>query len=67
MTLDKTAEQCGEPTTQPRIFHADQQIWIAQDCPCSLPAAPAGPAIVRQITRVRTVKQVRKAFRKEAA
>lgn len=61
-------EQCGEPTSKPRKWNPDRQVWIAQDCPCSQPANR--PSVIRQIGKARSVRQVRKIMsqeRKEAA
>lgn len=62
-------ESCGEPTSRPRTWNPERQIWIAQDCPCSQPANR--PSVIRQIGKARSVQQVRKIMRnkeqKEAA
>lgn len=60
-TLACPCEACGEPTSRPRAFDPERQIWIATDCSCQ---APACPALLRQLERARTVAQVREIARK---
>lgn len=55
-------EACGEPTTKPRIWNAQHQIWIAADCTCNLPSR--APCLIPEIENARSVSDVSRILRR---
>ncbi len=54
-------ECCGEPTTRPRIWNAQHEIWIAADCICNLPTA--APCLIPEIESAHSVSEVSRILR----
>lgn len=51
-------ESCGEPTFQERIWNAEYELWIAVDCSCNIPDAPACPGMAPLFDSARTVGEL---------
>jgi hypothetical protein len=56
-------ESCGAPTFMGRVWNAEHQIWIAQDCACNVPSEPTCPLLIPALTQAVTVRQVCRVIR----
>lgn len=57
-TIAEPCESCGEPTFRGRVWNAEHQIWIAQDCSCNTPSAPTCPLLISALEIAQTVREV---------
>ena len=51
-------ELCGEPTFEGRIWNAEHEIWIAQDCSCNAPDEPICPGLLPLLQQAKTVGEL---------
>ena len=51
-------ESCGAPTFLDRVWNAEHELWIAQDCSCNTPDVPLAPCMIRVLEAAQTVGQL---------
>lgn len=51
-------ESCGAPTFLGRVWNAEHQIWVAQDCDCNAPSEPTCSLLLPALTQAQSVRQV---------
>jgi hypothetical protein len=61
--IAEPCESCGEPTYQGRIWNAEYELWIAQDCSCNTPSAPTCSLLIPELEHAQTVREVVGAIR----
>lgn len=48
-------ESCGEPTSLERVWNAEHELWIAQDCGCNSPDVPLPACMIAVLEAATTV------------
>ena len=66
-TEAQPCESCGEPTSRPRVWNAEYDLWVAVDCTCNAPSVPTCPALSPLLERANTVREVCRVIRQHRA
>ena len=66
-TEAQPCESCGEPTSRPRVWNAEYDLWVAVDCTCNAPSVPTCPALIPLLERANTVREVCRVIRQHRA
>ena len=66
-TEAEMCESCGEPTTRPRVWNTEHELWVAIDCSCNAPSVPTCPALIPALERADTVREVCQVIREHRA
>lgn len=51
-------ESCGEPTSKQRVWNAEHELWVAQDCSCNAPDVPLPACMIAVLEAATTVGQL---------